>query len=252
MCQNCTPMDPRVADKAAEKARNGIQEIVRRTDRLLSMCNGLEDRYREAGIAFHKTESAARHAMKHDTDQWGTRYTALEDAFLLISYEDIFAPLMGLIKRLTALRTRAQHVPSANKAHELLFTLESTLLPAINDLIANYENIERYMQKLEEGVHSLKVLNRRLQVNDIGERCAWYDPVLDLVNNKRTVRSRTDEYTWFSDWVYSLPEAQRALEVQERLDGFNPSGALFEDRLFAYSMDLIWRANEGFVAGNAE
>jgi hypothetical protein len=104
-------MDPRVADKAAEKARNGIQEIVRRTDRLLSMCNGLEDRYREAGIAFHKTESAARHAMKHDTDQWGTRYTALEDAFLLISYEDIFAPLMGLIKRLTALRTRAQHVP---------------------------------------------------------------------------------------------------------------------------------------------
>ena len=38
-----------------------------------------------------------------------------------------------------------------------------------------------------------------------------------------------------------------ALEVQAGHDGYNPSGTLFEDRLFAYSMDLIWRMNERFI-----
>jgi hypothetical protein len=52
----------------------------------------------------------------------------------------------------------------------------------------------------------------------------------------------------FTDWVYSLPEAQRALEIQAELDGFNPSSSLFENRLFVYSMVLLWRANKGFLS----
>jgi hypothetical protein len=49
-----------------------------------------------------------------------------------------------------------------------------------------------------------------------------------------------------------LPEAKRVLEVQAGLDGFNPSGSLFEDRLLSYSMDLIWNGNEGVVSEDVD
>lgn len=251
MCQKCTPIHLDQAEAAAKEARVGIQEIVERADSLLNLCNALEDRYREVGVTFHKTQRAARIAIEN-SDNWSeSRYTALENAFLLESYEEIFAPLMALVKRLTELRTKAQHLPSSTEAHHLLFALEFTLLPAMNVLVSDYEMFSNKLRNLEQDVHQLDVFNRQhFQVNELGERCAWYDPVLGLANGKKTVRSRDGEYVLLADWVYNLPEARRALGVQIEIDGLYASCTLFEDRLFVYSMDLIWHANEGFAVEN--
>jgi hypothetical protein len=241
-----------LAEEVAKMARKNIQNMVERADTLLHMCNNFEDCYRDAGIAFHKTERAARHAMEHNTSQWGNRYATLEKAFLLDSYEDMFVPLKDRVRCLTELRTKAQHIPSAATAEQLMFVLRHEILPAMDGLITDCEAYNQWTQKLKEDANLLQMFNEQLyQVNGMGGRCAWHDPVLDLVNSKRTVRSRTGECTLFSDWVYSLPEAQRALEVQAGLDGFSPCGSLFEDRLFTYSMDLIWSTNEMVVSGDA-
>ncbi|KAH6865200.1 hypothetical protein BKA58DRAFT_462849 [Alternaria rosae] len=241
------------AEAAAKKARTGIQELVERADSLLNLCNALEDRYREVGVTFHKTQRAARIAMENSENWSESRYTALEKAFLLESYEEIFAPLVALVKRLTELRTKVQHIPSSTEAHHLLFALEFTLLPRMNVLVSEYETFSNKLCNLEQDVYQLDVFNRQhFQVNELGERCAWYDPVLDIANSKRTVRSRDGEYVLFADWVYSLPEARRALGVQIEIDGLYASCTLFADRLFVYSVDLIWHANEGVVVGGAE
>jgi hypothetical protein len=214
------------------------------------MCNNLEDRYRDAGIAFHKTERAARLSYEHN---FRDRYANLEKAFLHDSYEDIFAPLTEIAKRLTKLRTRAQHVPSAFKAGQLMLALRHELLPVMDASIGEFETFERYISKLEADAHVLQVLNRQFyQVNELGNHSAWYDTVLDIVNKNRTVRSSFGECMLFIDWVYSLPEAQRALEIQAELDGFDPSSSLFEDRLFAYSMDLLLPVNQGLIADGGD
>src|ERR1044072_4759714 len=111
------------------------------------------------------------------------------------------------------------------------------LAPPTDALITEFETFKQYISKLQSDAYTLRLFNKKyFQVNDLGVHNAWYDPVVDMINNKRTVRSRVGEFTLFADWVHSLPEAQRALEVQAGHDGFNPSGTLFEDRLFAYSM----------------
>jgi len=253
MCPNCEPVPPEQADEEAKKARNGIQEIVERADSLLNLCNSLEDRYREAGVTFHKTQRAARIAVELNEDLDVSRYTALENAFIVQSYEEIFAPLKALIKSLTKLRMKAQYIPSSTEAHQLKFTLEFTLVPAMNVLVSDYETFSDNLRSLEQDVHELDVFSRQhFQFNDQGERCAWYDPVLDLTNGKRTVRSHHGEYVLFADWVYNLPEARRALAVQLEIDGLYASRTLFEDRLFVYAMDLIWHANEGYVVEGTE
>jgi hypothetical protein len=234
----------------AAKARTCIQDVVGGADRLLRMCSNLEDRYRDAGIAFHKTERAARLSYERN---FRDHYANLEKAFLHDSYEGIFTPLTEIAKHLTKLRTRAQHVPSAAKADKLMLALRHELLPVMDASIGEFETFEQYISKLEADAHALQVFNRQFyQVNELGDRSAWYDPVLDIVNNKRTVRSCFGECTLFTDWVYSLPEAQRALEIQAELDGFDPSSSLYEDRLFVYSMDLLLPANQGLIADGGD
>ncbi|KAG9186225.1 hypothetical protein G6011_02781 [Alternaria panax] len=253
MCQQCTSIHPALEELVTKHTRTGIQDIVGRADRLLQVCNQMEDRYRDAGIAFHKTERAARHAWENDTGEWAHHYANLEKAFLLDRYEDIFAPLEDMTKRLTKLRTKAQHVPSAASASQLMVALRHELLPPMEALLTEFKTFKYFISRLKMDAHALRTFNRQFyQVNDLGIRCAWYDPVVDIINNKRTVRNRSGECTLFADWVYSLPEAQRALKVQAGLDGFNPSGSLFEDRLFAYSMDLLWRANEGLLPDGSQ
>jgi len=253
MCPNCEPVPPEQANEEARKAHTGIQEIIERADSLLNLCNSLEDRYRDAGVTFHKTERAARIALELNEDLDVDRYTALNNAFIVQSYEEIFAPLMALIKSLTALRTKAQYIPSSTEAHNLKFTLEFTLVPAMNVLVSDYETFSNNLRSLEQDVHELDVFSRQhFQFNERGERCAWCDPVLDLTNGQRTVRSHHREYVLFADWVYNLPEARRALAVQHEIDGLHASRTLFEDRLFVYAMDLIWHANEGYVVEGAE
>jgi hypothetical protein len=189
-----------LAEEVAKTARKNIQNMVERADILLHTCNNFEDCYRDAGIAFHKTERAARHAMAHNTSQWGNRYAKLEKAFLLDSYEDWFFALKDRVRCLTELRTRAQHIPSAATAEQLMSVLLHELLPAMNSLISDCEAYNQWTQKFKEDVNLLQMLNEQLyQVNGMGERCAWYDPVLDLVNGKRTVRSRIGECTLFMD-----------------------------------------------------
>ncbi|KAI4614057.1 hypothetical protein J4E80_006747 [Alternaria sp. BMP 0032] len=252
MCPNCEPVPPERANEEAKKARTGIQEIIERADSLLNLCNSLEDRYRDAGVSFHKTQRAARIALELNEDLDVDRYTTLNNAFVVLSYEEIFAPLMALVKSLTALRIKARLIPSSTEAHQLKFTLEFTLVPAMNVLVSDYERFSDNLRSLEQDVHELDVFSRQhFQFNDQGERCAWYDPVLDLNNGRRTVRSHHREYVLFADWVYNLPEARRALAVQLEIDGLHASRTLFEDRLFVYAMDLIWHANEGYVAEGA-
>jgi len=247
MCRQCTTIDPGSEASVSITFRVRIRDILDRIDHLLRCCNNLEDRYREAGIAFHKTERACRLACERNTE-WAVLYANLEKTFLIDSYEDIFAPLNDMVTRLMKLRIKVQHVPSAATAGELMVAFWHDLAPPTDALIAEFETFKQYISKLQSDAYTLRLFNKKyFQVNDLGVHNVWYDPVVDMINNKRTVRSRVGEFTLFADWVHSLPEAQRALEVQAGHDGFNLSGTLFEDRLFAYSMDLIWRTNERFI-----
>lgn len=82
MCRQCTTIDPGSEESCSITFRVRIREILDRIDHLLRSSNNLEDRYREAGIVFHKTERACRLACERNTE-WAILYANLEKLFLL-------------------------------------------------------------------------------------------------------------------------------------------------------------------------
>ncbi|CAN9481955.1 unnamed protein product [Alternaria alternata] len=117
-----------------------------------------ERRFRIAGVAYHK-----------------------------IPYEDIFAPLKDMVTRLIELRIKVQHVPSAATAGELMVAFWHDLAPPTDALITEFETFKQYISKLQSDAYTLRLFNKKyFQVNDLGVHNAWYDPVVDMINNKRT------------------------------------------------------------------
>jgi hypothetical protein len=208
MCQDCATIHPALAPQVRTMARAGLLDLVTRIESVLQDADRIEDRYREDGVEYAMTQHRARDFCE------GPTLTRCKQAFGLTlpsEYEELFAPLTDLARRLSYLRSQAQHVASAATAAHLLHVLSHELLAAMDALIIEFQAVEQRFSQLTADVAAIVDVSCQTFENDeSGTRIAWYDFV-GFDEADRTLRSRAGEWQSFRAWVRCLPETQRSL-----------------------------------------
>ena len=221
-------------------SRTCLQNLVDHIDQLLKLADQIEDRYRRDGLSWHTSQQAAREYYE-PIASLSPGLFCLEGAFELISnpqqYQNLFAPLTNILQRLLALRSDAQHVPSAATAQHLLHTVNFEMLPAMDALANEFKTVQQPFSQIHADANTLVNISRQsFEADNNGVRIAWHDFVgADPAD--RTLRSRTGEWRGFRTWVRVLPETQRALQN---------GGREHEAHLDDIALDLLWVEGDEF------
>jgi hypothetical protein len=215
-------------EEVSKKARAAINDLILRIEKLQGVADDIEDRYRQSGLTYHRTQHEARRESDYEPELLPRR-ARCEEAFQFTcveEYGNLFEPLHSVVQRLSDLRSQAQHLPSIATATELMHQIYYEFLPKMGDLIAEFEEISKQFDQLHEDSNILLNYSKcGYSIDELDHRVVWHDAVPTVpyrtsenVWRDQALRCEGFEYQLFRDWLQSLPETARAIRAGTSLD----------------------------------
>jgi hypothetical protein len=231
MCHCCPQIAPSGAVHALENATIDLKMIDAEIDEYLDYFLTIENEYREACMHYHCTQLQARQPSANYPQD---RLTSLRELFEITEvkkYDVIFAPLKDIMSALIGLRYK--YIRYSGTAEELTHRVYHEIEPAYRALMEEFAIFSKEFYTKTNAAQTLFDLSRAMyETDETGRRCAWQD--CDGIDPMRCPMPRImgEEWERYCNWVGSLPETQRAVEIGRGVS--------------EVANDLLYREPEGF------
>lgn len=180
-------------------------------EKTLRVAKGFQDEYRDAAIKYHMTQMPARDPQHMSEERIFALKTMFETS-TIGQYHAVFAELYKIQE--TAFSLGDKYVRYPGTGEELYHRVFFELKPAIAALDEEYQAFgKHFMEKVADAEKLMDISRKLYEMDEAGSWHAWQDPIMA---GWSIIHPRQQGEEWHKFWalVSSLPDTQRAMEIE--------------------------------------